>query len=88
VKYIEESDEDEELEGAGAGMSVSALGKRKRKVKEESPEAGPGPSSSWTAQRKSAGSTEIQRPVKRVKGKRGVLQQLCEMPLELLFEVR
>lgn len=62
----------------------------KRKRKAESPtHTSAAPATAAAASVKSeAVDKELTRPAKRVRGKRGILQQLVEMPLDLLFEVR
>jgi hypothetical protein len=82
-KYVD-SDSDA---GDQPGPSSKPL---KRKRKAESPtssSAGPANVAATTV-KSEAVDKELVRPAKRVRGKRGILQQLVEMPLDLLFEVR
>ena len=83
-KYAEsESDMDDQ-----PGPSSRPL---KRKRKAESPASSATPVNAKVAAatvKDEVADKEITRPAKRVRGKRGVLQQLVEMPLDLLFEVR
>ncbi|TFK25800.1 hypothetical protein FA15DRAFT_668129 [Coprinopsis marcescibilis] len=86
--YDDDDLSDEEVEVKPA-VDTSNLGKRKRVVKATS--AGPpkaGTSSAGAGDTTSAQTAQGQRPpAKRARGKRGVLQRLVEMPLDLLFEI-
>lgn len=74
-----ESDSDMDVE---PGPSNRPL-KRKREADS------PTPANAVAATAKNEATTkDVSRPAKKVRGKRGVLQQLVEMPLDLLFEVR
>ncbi|KAF6764670.1 hypothetical protein DFP72DRAFT_868880 [Ephemerocybe angulata] len=95
VKYEEDSDHDYDVTmdepSSSNGTPQKAPNKRKRKA--ASP-AVAGPSSLKREEGASTSATtlvgvknEDERPAKRVRGKRGILQQLAEMPLELLFEI-
>lgn len=85
VTYIEPDSSDDE---AGAVAPASGT-KRKRKATAKgtaSASTNQVASSSTAAPAPTAASTP-ERPVKRRRGKRGVLEQLVEMPMDLLFEV-
>jgi hypothetical protein len=84
-KYVDSSGD--ESDGAAAGPSTKTGSKRKRKSKDSTPASAKGkgvatPSATLLGVKDDSG-----RPTKKFRGKRGFLQQIAEMPLELLFEV-
>ena len=84
-KYVDSSGD--ESDDAVAGPSTKVGSKRKRKSK-DSPSAGTKGKAVATSSATLLGvKDDSGRPTKKFRGKRGFLQQIAEMPLELLFEV-
>lgn len=88
-KYVLSSDDEYESDEPLAGPSSATTKVRgsKRKRKAAAPSSSATKSAATSATTLLGQKDDSGRPTKKLRGKRGFLQQIAEMPLELLFEV-
>ena len=84
-KYVDSSGD--ESDDAAAGSSTKTGSKRKRKSGGSTSALAKGKGVAMPSATLLGLKDESGRPTKKFRGKRGFLQQIAEMPLELLFEV-